>query len=131
MNQAELRENLRNDVIMKRNAAKKAARVRQLHRRKMIAITILGVAMFLLLSVLLGMFFLKSAQAAVREGEITYLSIQVKDGDSLTSIAASYGDTDVVSVSEYVSMVESMNSLQDDEIHAGEYLIVPVITELQ
>lgn len=54
-----------------------------------------------------------------------YTSIMVYPGDTLTSIASEYADSHYESLQDYIGEVQRMNHLRDDEIRAGEYLVVP------
>jgi LysM repeat protein len=59
------------------------------------------------------------------EYDKSFISIEVNDGDTLTSIAQDYA----VSTTEYdayISEVKNINNLENDTIHAGCYLLVPV-----
>ena len=54
-----------------------------------------------------------------------YTSVQVKQGDSLWSIANAYMTAECGDVSDYVDEIKELNHLNDDAIHAGEYILVP------
>ena len=55
-----------------------------------------------------------------------YKSIAVSNTDTLWSIADEYMDEDHYdSVDDYIAEVMRMNTLTDDVIHYGDYLIVP------
>lgn len=55
-----------------------------------------------------------------------YKSIMVSDHDTLWSIAQQYMDeAHYASVNDYINEVKYMNSLPDDSIHYGEYLVIP------
>jgi hypothetical protein len=50
----------------------------------------------------------------------------VERNDTLWSIAQEYNDKDHYdSIRDYIKEVMQINSLSDDEIHYGDYLIVP------
>jgi len=52
-------------------------------------------------------------------------SIIVRNNDTLWSIAEQYMDEEhYSSISDYIEEVKWMNSLENDDIHYGEYLIV-------
>lgn len=54
-----------------------------------------------------------------------YTSIEIKQGDSLLSIADQYMTAGYKNKEAYVNEVMSINGLDDTTIHAGEYLTVP------
>lgn len=54
-----------------------------------------------------------------------YTSIQIEPGDSLWSIASQYISEEYDSMQDYVDEVKSLNGLGDDEIHSGQFLIIP------
>lgn len=58
-----------------------------------------------------------------------YSSIVVKSGDSLWSIAKEYAGTYYNSLEDYISEVAGINHLKDDQIRAGQYLIVPYYSQ--
>lgn len=53
-----------------------------------------------------------------------YKSICIENGDNLWTIADQYRQGSSLSVEEYVKELKQMNSLQEDTIHAGQYLTV-------
>lgn len=55
-----------------------------------------------------------------------YKSIAVSNNDTLWSIAEKYMDKDhYASIADYINEIKSMNSLSDDSIHYGEYIVIP------
>ncbi|RGY95266.1 LysM peptidoglycan-binding domain-containing protein [Clostridium sp. AM58-1XD] len=67
-----------------------------------------------------------NAMAGEEQGRFSryYKSIQIKDGDSLWSIAGEYRENSRMSTDEYVDELRSMNRLKNDTIHTGQYLTV-------
>lgn len=63
------------------------------------------------------------------ENERYYTSIQLKQGDSLWSIAERYMEGSGYSAAEYVEELKRMNGLKEEQIHSGEYLTVVYFTE--
>jgi cell division protein YceG involved in septum cleavage len=53
-----------------------------------------------------------------------YTSIQVEKGDTLWTIADEYIDDYPVDKTDYIKEVRELNKLQNDVIHAGDYIIV-------
>ncbi|MBH1940968.1 LysM peptidoglycan-binding domain-containing protein [Mobilitalea sibirica] len=52
-------------------------------------------------------------------------SIEVKQGDSLWSIAASFMTEEYNDIHDYIEEIKSSNGLLTDTIRAGNYIIVP------
>lgn len=97
-------------------------RTRQLRRRIFIAC----VTLFLSLGIGLGCSFFSSAQDEDHAVSYKYFtSVMVQHGDTLSSIAADYMDEHYDSIDSYITEVRMTNHILDDEICAGEYLIVP------
>ena len=63
--------------------------------------------------------------SSVNEPYKYYTSVQVKQGDSLWSIASSYLTAECGEVSDYINEIKELNHLSNDAIHAGEYLLIP------
>lgn len=61
------------------------------------------------------------------EYEKSFISIEIEQGDTLTSIAESYAKSEA-EYQDYIEEVMSINNLKDDTIHNGCYLLVPVYT---
>ena len=53
-----------------------------------------------------------------------YTSIQIEEGDSLWEIAGRYKQGGNLTTADYVEKLRRINSLQEDTIHAGQYLTV-------
>lgn len=60
----------------------------------------------------------------------SFVSIEISDGDTLSSIAEKYAISPA-DYSSYVEEVKSINNLKGDTIHTGCYLMVPVYTPVQ
>jgi len=54
-----------------------------------------------------------------------YTSIQVESGDTLWAIANEYITSEYANLNEYIDEVCAINHIAEDEIHAGQYLVVP------
>lgn len=54
-----------------------------------------------------------------------FTSILIYPGDTLTSISLRYADRHYDTLEDYMDEVRRMNHLHEDEIRAGEYLVVP------
>lgn len=54
-----------------------------------------------------------------------YTSIQIKSGDTLWDIAGRYMTNEYRDRNEYMKEVRSINHISGDEIHAGQFLVVP------
>ncbi|MBE5923834.1 MAG: LysM peptidoglycan-binding domain-containing protein [Lachnospiraceae bacterium] len=59
--------------------------------------------------------------------EKTYISYEIKEGDSLCSVADQFKLPGVKS-QEFITEVKTINNLKNDTIHTGCYLIIPVYT---
>lgn len=60
-----------------------------------------------------------------------YKSIVVSGNDTLWSIAEEYMDAEHYdSINDYIKEVKHMNSLSDDSIHYGEYIVIPYYESL-
>lgn len=58
-----------------------------------------------------------------------YTSIQITEGDSLESIAKEYMTKEYENINMYLYEMMQMNSLNDETIHTGQFLIVPYYSE--
>lgn len=57
--------------------------------------------------------------------ELGYQTVQIKSGESLWSIAKEYYTEECKSMSQYINLIKNCNSLYEDDITAGCYLVVP------
>ena len=71
----------------------------------------------------------KHTQAAARGTQTTYESICISSGDSLWSIAQEYSNVEMYAdYDAYISEVKQLNHMTGEDIHSGQYLIVPYYT---
>ena len=117
-------EGIYQDRSERRIRRNRERRVRQL-RRKMflfIAAVLLGGILALIGNVIFS-------RAKDNNETVTYKyyqSYQINAGDTLTSIAQTYADEEISSVSSYIKEVKQMNHLSDEDLlQAGDYLILP------
>lgn len=92
-------------------------------RRKMLLAGCFIAAFFILFSLI----FITKTVTAQRSSERIKLvtSVQVKNGDSLWSIASQYFTEDYDDMHEYIDEIVNSNGLTTDTIHAGNFIIVP------
>ena len=57
-----------------------------------------------------------------------YKSILIDEGDTLWNIAEENNNCDIsgVSISDYIEDIKSINNLNQDQITAGNYIIIPI-----
>ena len=103
---------------------KRLRRTRQLTKR--IFISLLATVIAICIG-MLATGFLSRAQAVSEPIHYKYFrSVMISSGDTLSSISSRYMDGHYASIQDYMNEVCEMNHLQDaDDIHAGDYLIVP------
>lgn len=58
-----------------------------------------------------------------------YVSIRVESGDTLWSIADEYVEGFNLSKNDYIAEVCQINKISEDEIHAGDYIVVPYYSQ--
>lgn len=58
------------------------------------------------------------------EAEKCYTSVELKDGDTLWTIAENYMDESYESVEAYIEELKEINQLHTDELQKGCYLTV-------
>ncbi len=77
--------------------------------------------------------FVTTAKAANKNNNVDRVfactSIEIEENDTLWDIASRYYTNEYKSVSAYVKEIKKANNLQSDEIHAGNYIIVPYYAE--
>lgn len=107
-----------------RNHQRKLRRQKEIRRVFILA----GIAVVLVLVFTLSYHALLS-QANTELGDVSYkyfTSVQIEPGDTLWTLADRYADKEhYVSQDQYIVEVMSMNHLDDENIYAGNYLILP------
>lgn len=90
---------------------------------KKLFVTIL---LILTCSAIFGKIFIRASYDEKEEpqGYKYYASIQIKEGDSLWSIAAEYAPSCAMDKETYVKELKAINKLHKDTIHAGQYLTI-------
>lgn len=86
------------------------------------------IAIFLILSIIGSKHYVHADKS--EEYEKSFISIEISEGDTLTSIAKEYAISEA-EYSNYMEEVRNINSLMDDSIQAGCYLMIPIYQECQ
>ena len=68
--------------------------------------------------------------AAGNASSTTYriVSVKIKEGDSLWSIASEYYSDEFSSMKSYITEIKRMNGLSSDILYTGSYLLIPNYT---
>ena len=107
-----------------KNYRRKMQRQREIRRNIILAFVTTIVLMIFVFSV-----YSFTSAASVDIDKISYkyfTNIKVDAGDTLWSIADEYMDADhYKSNKQYITEIKRMNKMTDDEIFAGQYLIIP------
>lgn len=93
-------------------------------------ILILGITV-LILTLALSVGFISKTVAAKRSEDRVKLitSIEVKKGDTLWSIASEYISDEYDNIIDYIEEIKKCNRMTSDDIHTGNYLIIPYYTD--
>ncbi len=85
-----------------------------------------GIAV-LLLVIIFSVFFITKTVTAQRAADRMKLvtTIEVKKGDTLWDIASVYFTEEYDDLNEYIEEIKDSNGMVSDEIHAGNYIIIP------
>lgn len=78
--------------------------------------------------ILISIIFLRSTSAQAAPTEVSskyFTSIQVEAGDTLWTIATEHITDEYSDIHEYMNEVCSINHISADEIHAGQYIVIP------
>lgn len=99
---------------------------RQREMKKNFLILVMTVCLIVTCSISLSGFRSNAKDDTTEVSYKYYKSIAVAGNDTLWSIAEEYMDEEHYdSITDYIEEVKSMNSLTNDTIHYGEYLIIP------
>ena len=113
------------DVRSERRILKNKIR-RQREMKKNFLILFMTVCLIVTCSISLSGFRSNAKDNSTKVSYKYYKSIAVTSHDTLWSIAEEYMDEEHYnSINDYIEEVKSMNSLANDTIHYGQYLIVP------
>lgn len=83
---------------------------------------------YLIAVVMFSIIFLRTTNAQAAPTKVTakyYTSIRIEAGDTLWTIASNYITDDYRNINDYILEVCSINHISKDEIHAGQYLVIP------
>lgn len=81
--------------------------------------------LLILLSFSLAFVFAQKSQTNINE---EFISITVKEGDSLWELSKVYADEHQLSSKQFINWVKKTNEI-DDTINAGDSIIIPVKTD--
>ena len=96
-----------------------------LHQR--IVVMVLTICI-ILCGVLIGSGIMAAGKSKASEKNASfkyYTSIEIEQGDTLWSIASEYISAEYDSIQDYIEEVKELNQLGPDDIHAGQYLMIP------
>ena len=102
-------------------------RQRELEQKRIAVLFCSIVAVVMICSILFGTINTQAAPAEVTTKY--YTSIQIKSGDTLWEIAGKYMTNEYKDRKEYMKEVCSINHISADEIHAGQFLVIPYYSE--
>ena len=81
------------------------------------------VALVVVCSIMFGTIHTQAAPAETTNKY--YTSVQIESGDTLWAIANEYITDEYTDINAYIREVCSINHISEDEIHAGQYIVVP------
>lgn len=111
------------DRSEKRIHDNKIRRKKELRKKVILAFLTMGIVTVLFFTANSFLSIVKASDEA--PAYKCYKSVLVEAGDTLWSIASNNMGTEYESTDSYVKEVKNMNHLSDDDITAGNYLIVP------
>ncbi len=91
------------------------------------ALSVYTAAALLLLAVFFSLLFFPKKATADDPTVVTYVSVEVKEGDTLWDYAEQYAPA-TLSNSDYIHKVCKINRLAGTQIVSGTYIILPVYT---
>lgn len=118
-----------NDKISKR--ANESLRKREAVVRRQRGLIAIAIILVVTLGILLGssMNTLASSGKDISSYNKYYTSIRVESGDTLWTIADKYVGGFNVSKSDYIAEVCQINGISEDNIYAGDNIIVPYYSQ--
>lgn len=118
-----------NDKISQRaneSLRKREAVVRR--QRGLLAVVVILIVAF---GILLGTSInaLASSEKDIASYNKYYVSIRIESGDTLWTIADEYVEGFNLSKLDYITEVCQINGISEDNIHAGDYIVVPYFSQ--
>ena len=99
---------------------------RQREMRKNFLLAFMTLCLIVTCSISLSTINASAKDDSVKPAYKYYKSVYIENNDTLWSIAEQYMDDEhYSSTGAYINEVRQLNSLSGDDIHYGEYLIVP------
>ncbi|MCR4955867.1 MAG: LysM peptidoglycan-binding domain-containing protein [Lachnospiraceae bacterium] len=112
-------------------AEKKQLRTNQVRRQKnLLYISAIVVLSILIITIAVKIYTNPNKVEASNTGHYVYESILVEQGDSLWTIAKEHICTNDYSIDNYIREVKELNQLSEDDMNAGDYIVIPVYREL-
>ena len=111
--------------------ANESLRKREVAVRRQKGILAIAIIVVVALGILLGtsMNALASSDKDIASYNKYYVSIRVESGDTLWTIADEYVDGFNIEKSEYIEEVCQINEISKNDIHAGDYIVVPYYSQ--
>ena len=111
--------------------ANESLRKREAVVRRQRGIFAIAIIVIVSLGILLGSSInaLASSEADIASYNKYYTSIRVESGDTLWTIADEYVEGFNISKSDYIAEVCQLNQISENEIHAGDYIVVPYYSQ--
>jgi len=93
-------------------------------------IWIIGIAV-LLVAIILSVSFAAKTVTAQGDKERVKLvaSVEIQKGDTLWSIASEHISDEYSDMNDYIDEIKECNGMTSDQIHSGNYIIVPYYTD--
>ncbi len=100
-------------------------RRKQENRIKLIAV---GIVLAILITYIFNIVLANSSiQGGIDISDKGYITVTVEANDTLWTLAQKYMNDDYYDIETYVNEVVLMNHIQQDQIFAGEQLLIPII----
>ena len=111
--------------------ANESLRKREAIVRRQRGLLAVAIILVVALGILLGtsMNALASSDKDIASYNKYYVSIRVESGDTLWTIADEYVDGFNIEKSDYIEEVCQINEISKNEIHAGDYIVVPYYSQ--
>lgn len=111
--------------------ANESLRKREVVVRRQRGLLAVAIIVIVSLGILLGSNInaLASSEKDIASYNKYYVSIRVESGDTLWTIADEYVDGFNITKADYIKEVCQINEISENEIHAGDYIVVPYYSQ--